>query len=60
MSAVEVGRVAPDWDVGELHSDMKWDAGLGIRLMAMKSIVRLDIAVSEEAVGVWAMVGQPF
>ena len=57
---MEVGRVAPEWDLGELHSDMKWDVGLGVRLMVMKSIVRIDTAVSDETVGVWAMVGLPF
>jgi hypothetical protein len=57
---VEVGRVAPEWDVAELHSDMKWDVGLGVRLMVMKSVVRLDTAVSDETVGIWAMVGLPF
>jgi outer membrane translocation and assembly module TamA len=57
---VEVGRVAPKWDIADLHSDLKWDAGLGVRLMVMKAIVRLDTAVSDETWGVWAMVGQPF
>jgi hypothetical protein len=57
---VEVGRVAPKWDIAELHEDLKWDAGLGVRLMVMKSIVRVDTAVSDETWGVWAMVGQPF
>jgi hypothetical protein len=57
---VEVGRVAPKWDIADLHSDLKWDVGLGVRLMVMKSIVRLDTAVSDETWGVWAMVGQPF
>jgi hypothetical protein len=28
----EVGRVAPEWGVNRLHSDMKWDAGIGIRV----------------------------
>jgi hypothetical protein len=57
---VEVGRVAPEWEFGELHSDMKCDVGLGVRLMVMKSVVRIDTAVSNETVGVWAMVGLPF
>jgi hypothetical protein len=57
---VEVGRVAPKWDIGSLHEDLKWDVGLGVRLMVMKAIVRLDTAVSDETWGVWAMVGQPF
>jgi len=57
---VELGRVAPDWDLSELHEDMKFDAGLGIRVMARGLVVRLDTAVSDEGVGVQMMVGMPF
>jgi len=57
---VEAGRVAPEWDISELHEDMKFDAGLGIRLMARGIVVRLDTAVSEEGAGVQMMVGMPF
>jgi hypothetical protein len=57
---IEAGRVAPQWSLKTLHQDMKWDAGLGIRLMAKKSVVRLDTAFAEESWSVWAMVGQPF
>ncbi len=56
----EVGRVAPKWDLDELHSDMKWDVGVGIRLMAKGLVVRLDAAYSDEDVGIQMMVGQPF
>jgi hypothetical protein len=31
---VEVGRVAPDWEFDELHRDMKWDVGCGLRAWA--------------------------
>jgi hypothetical protein len=56
----EVGRVAPEYDIKELHSDMKWDAGAGVRVMAKGLVVRLDVAYSEEDVGVQMMVSQPF
>lgn len=56
----EAGRVADNWSLTELNSDLKWDAGVGLRLMAIKSVVRLDMAYSDEGLGVWAMVGQPF
>jgi len=56
----ELGRVAPEWDLSELHRDMKWDAGLGLRLMAKGLVVRVDVSVSEEDYGVQMMVGQPF
>jgi hypothetical protein len=57
---VEVGRVAPHWNVSRLHSDMKWDAGLGLRLWAKGLVIRIDSAVSDEGVGVQMMVAQPF
>ena len=57
---VEVGRVAPDWGVSRLHEDMKWCAGLGLRLWAKGLVIRIDTAVSEEQVGVQMMVAQPF
>ena len=57
---VEVGRVAPDWDLNELHSDMKWDAGLGIRVWAQGIVVRIDTAYSDEGIGLQMMISQPF
>ena len=57
---VEVGRVAPTWSFKELHSDMKYDIGLGIRVMAKELVVRVDTAVSEEEFGVQMMIGHPF
>jgi hypothetical protein len=57
---VEVGRVAPDWSFSRLHSDMKWDVGLGIRAWAQGIVVRIDTAYSEEGVGVQMMIAQPF
>jgi hypothetical protein len=57
---VEVGRVAPDWGVRRLHEDMKWDAGVGLRLWAKGIVVRIDSAVSDEGYGVQMMVSQPF
>jgi len=56
----EVGRVAPHWNIDRLHSDMKWDAGLGVRAWAKGLVVRIDTAVSDEGAGVQMMVSQPF
>jgi len=56
----ELGRVAPEWDVDRLHSDMKWDAGLGLRFLAMGIVARIDAAFSNEGVGVQMMISQPF
>jgi hypothetical protein len=57
---VEVGRVAPSWNINELHTDLKWDAGLGLRLWAKGLVARIDAAVSDEGFGVAMMVSQPF
>lgn len=57
---VELGRVAPDWELENLHSSMKWDVGLGLRAWAKGLVVRLDTAASDESVAVQMMVSQPF
>ena len=57
---VEVGRVAPNWNLKDLHRDMKWDAGLGLRVRAKGLVARIDVAGSDEGVGVAMMVSQPF
>jgi len=57
---VEVGRVAPDWNIEDLHEDMKWSAGLGIRLWAKGLVARIDSAASDEGFEVQMMVAQPF
>ena len=56
----ELGRVAPTWRPDELHTEMKWDLGLGVRAWAKGLVVRIDTAVSEEDVGVQMMVSHPF
>ncbi len=56
----EIGRVAGRWTLEELHSDMQWDAGAGVRLWVKNLVVRMDIALSEESVGVQFMAGHPF
>jgi len=57
---VEVGRVAPSWNIDELHSNMKWDVGCGVRAWARGLVARVDVAYSDEGFGVQMMVGQPF
>ncbi|MCU0839610.1 MAG: BamA/TamA family outer membrane protein [Rhodospirillales bacterium] len=57
---VEVGRVAPSYHLGNLHSSMKWDVGLGLRLFAKGFVVRADAAASDEDFGIQMMISQPF
>lgn len=57
---IEIGRVSPDWNLSDLHSDMKWSAGFGIRANAKGLVVRIDTAASDESFNVQMMVSQPF
>lgn len=56
----ELGRVAPSWNIEELHSDMQWNAGVGLRLWAKGIVARIDAAASDEGARVQMMIGQPF
>jgi hypothetical protein len=56
----EIGRVADEFDVGELHSDMQISVGLGLRAMVNHMIVRSDIGISDEEVLVQMTIDQPF
>jgi hypothetical protein len=56
----EGGRVHDEWDLSELHDDMKWDAGAGIRLNVEGVVVRLDVAQGEEDTEVQMFVGHTF
>lgn len=57
---VEIGRVANEWNIQELHSEMKWDVGIGLRAMMSKAVLRFDIAGNDEVWEMWIMAGQPF
>ena len=56
----EVGRVHDEWDLGELHEDMKWDVGAGVRLDVEGVVVRIDAAVGEEDSQVQMFIGHAF
>jgi hypothetical protein len=56
----EAGRVHDEWDLSELHDDMKWDAGAGIRMNVEGVVVRLDAAVGEEDSQVQMFIGHTF
>jgi hypothetical protein len=56
----EIGRVAPEYDLERLHSDMRWNAGFGIRAWAQGIVIRIDTAYSREGVGIQMMIAQPF
>lgn len=57
---VETGQVADSFDLAELHGDLKWTAGLGLRFNVEGVLVRIDYAQSELDKQMWFMVNQPF
>ncbi len=57
---VEAGRVAPEWNLDTLTTDLKFDGGVSLRGMLMKSVFRIDLAFSDEGGRVVAMYGHPF
>lgn len=57
---VEVGRVADEFDVGELHSDMKACGILGLRAMVNTLVVRADVGISDEGGAVQMTIDHPF
>ncbi len=56
----EFGRVAGDLSLKELHEDMQWDVGVGVRALSEGGIGRLDVVMGEDSWSFWAMFGQPF
>ena len=57
---MEAGRVADEWDIGELHDDMKFSFGGGLRISVEGLIIRLDLAASEEGGAVQMFIGHAF
>ena len=56
----EVGRVAPSWNLGTIHENMKYDGGVGVRTMANTIIVRWDFAVGTDQWASQLFIGHPF
>lgn len=56
----ELGRVHDEWDLSELHDDMKWTLGLGARINVEGVIVRVDAGTTEEQAEVQMFIGQTF
>jgi hypothetical protein len=52
--------VAPEWNIHTLHSNMKCDGGIGLRMLAKGIVVRIDPAYSKEGFNVQMMISQPF
>jgi hypothetical protein len=55
----QVGGVAPQWHADLFTLDLKWDVGVGLRLMTFRIPVHLDFAYGEAASSIRAMSAQP-
>ncbi len=56
----EAGRVSGQYDSELFYKDLHYDGGLSLRGMLHTSVLRLDVAISEEGSRVVAMYGHPF
>lgn len=56
----DVGRVSDNFDLGELHSSMKYSLGGGIRFMVEGIAVRLEMVNSPEDTFMRVFINQPF
>ena len=57
---VDVGRVADTFSASELHTDMKYNVGAGIRFKAEGVTGRVELAAGEEGSRLVAFINQPF
>jgi outer membrane protein assembly factor BamA len=60
VTFVEVGRVADEYTYGKLFHNMKGDGGVGIRVLTGDTLLRIDVAGSNEGIQVWANLAQAF
>ena len=56
----EAGRVAPEWNLTTFHKQMKYDAGLGVRMFVNNMVIRVDSGVSPEGVQLQMYIKQAF
>lgn len=60
VAFAEYGRVNDKYNLEELHEQMQWNAGGGIRLNVLGVIARVDAAAADDAFGVQMTVGHPW
>jgi hypothetical protein len=60
VAFIESGRVAPNWDIKKLNTNMQYDYGLGIRFFANEMLIRVDGGFSKEDSQVQMFIGQSF
>lgn len=60
VTGLEIGRVADEFDLGILHTDMKVVGLVGLRAMVNTLVVRADVGISDEGGAVQMTIDQPF
>ena len=60
VAFAEVGRVADEYDVKTLHTDMKWSLGGAVRFQVEGIVVRAELARGGDEGTFRVMVNQPF
>ncbi|MUK25369.1 hypothetical protein [Aliivibrio fischeri] len=60
VAFVDAGRVADEFSLSTLHSDMKWSAGGAIRFQVEGIVVRTEMAWGNEESQFRVMINQPF
>ena len=60
VAFVELGRVDERWVLDSFIRDLHWDAGLGLRAMIRRFVVRMDFAVSSRSSRFTMMAGPSF
>ena len=60
VAGVEAGRVAEEFDLDMLHTDMKANAVFGVRAMVNTLIVRADLGISDDGFAVQMTIDQAF
>lgn len=60
VAFAELGRVHDEFDLKELHRDMKLTVGAGVRALVQGLVIRVDVAASEEGGEVQMFFNHPF
>ena len=56
----EIGRVADEYDLKTLHTDMQWNLGLAARFQVEGIVVRAEYAKASDESAFRVMINQPF
>jgi outer membrane protein assembly factor BamA len=60
VAFAEIGRVADEYDLKTLHTDMQWSLGLAARFQVEGIVVRAEFATASDENAFRVMINQPF